>query len=277
MEIIYNILENIIPFQFIEYDFMKNALIAILIITPIFSILGTIVVNNKMAFFSDALGHSAFTGIGIGVLLGLKNYIFSMILFGILLSISINKIKSSNTSSTDTIISIFSSMAMAIGIVILSKNGGFSKYSSYLIGDILTITNKELLIIFLLLILIIIVWYKIYNKLMIISINSSIASSRNINIYFIENIFVILLAISVMLSIKWIGILTINSMLILPAASARNISNNSKQYLIFTIVIGIISGIIGLIISFYLDTSSSASMVLVSSIIFFITFLIRKK
>lgn len=276
MEFIYKIFEILLPFDFITYDFMKNALLGTIIVSPLFAFLGTMAVNNKMAFFSDALGHSAFTGIALGVLLGLKNPLISMLVFGIFLSLIITKVKSTNTASTDTIISVFSSLSMAIGIVILSKNGGFSKYSSYLIGDILTVTPREILIIFIVLIFTIAIWYKIYNKLLIISINTSLASSRSIKTVLIENIFVILVAIAVMLSIKWIGILTINSMLILPSASARNISRNSRSYLLTTIVISLISGILGLILSYYMDTSASATMVLISSIFFFLTLAIRK-
>ena len=276
MEFIYKIFEILLPFDFITYDFMKNALLGTIIVSPLFAFLGTMAVNNKMAFFSDALGHSAFTGIALGVLLGLKNPLISMLVFGIFLSLIITKVKSTNTASTDTIISVFSSLSMAIGIVILSKNGGFSKYSSYLIGDILTVTPREILIIFVVLIFTIAIWYKIYNKLLIISINTSLASSRSIKTVLIENIFVILVAIAVMLSIKWIGILTINSMLILPSASARNISRNSRSYLLTTIVISLISGILGLILSYYMDTSASATMVLISSIFFFLTLAIRK-
>ena len=87
MEMLYKIIETLLPFPWAEYDFMKNALIAMLIITPLFGILGTMIVNNRMAFFSDALGHSALTGIAIGVLLGIGNPIWSMLLFSILLSI----------------------------------------------------------------------------------------------------------------------------------------------------------------------------------------------
>ena len=128
MDFIYNIL-NSLPFEFIQYDFMKNALLAVIIITPLFALLGTMAVNNKMAFFSDALGHSAFTGIAIGILLGLGNPVLSMVAFGIFLGLVISRVKSFKTASTDTIISVFSSVSVALGIVILSKNGGFSKYS----------------------------------------------------------------------------------------------------------------------------------------------------
>ena len=275
MDFIYNIL-NSLPFEFIQYDFMKNALLAVIIITPLFALLGTMAVNNKMAFFSDALGHSAFTGIAIGILLGLGNPVLSMVAFGIFLGLVISRVKSFKTASTDTIISVFSSVSVALGIVILSKNGGFSKYSSYLIGDILIVTPQEILLMLIVLIVVYIVWIKIYNKLLLISINSSLASSRGINCLLIENIFVVLLSISVMLSVKWIGILTINSFLILPSAAARNIALNSKQYHFYSLAIGIICGIAGLIISFYADTSAGATMVLTSAVVYFITLMFKK-
>ena len=90
MEAIYSILEAILPFEFIDYAFMKNALIAIILVSPIFAILGTMIVNNKMAFFSDALGHSALTGIAIGTILGISNINISMILFAIIFARIIN-------------------------------------------------------------------------------------------------------------------------------------------------------------------------------------------
>ncbi len=275
MNFIYNMM-NLLPFEFIQYDFMKNALIAVIVITPLFALLGTMAVNNKMAFFSDALGHSAFTGIAIGILLGLKNPVLSMVAFGIFLGLVISRVKSFKTASTDTIISVFSSMSVALGIVILSKNGGFSKYSSYLIGDILIVTPREAFYMLIVLIVCYIIWIYIYNKLLLISINSSLASSRGINCALIENIFVIMLSVAVMLSVKWIGILTINSFLILPPAAARNIATNSRQYHFYSLIIGVICGICGLIISFYADTSAGATMVLTSAAVYFVTLFFKK-
>lgn len=272
MTTIYNLIDTLLPFQFLSYNFMKNAFLATLFVTPLFGLLGTMAVNNKMAFFSDALGHSAFTGIAIGVLLGLESPLFSMLAFGIFLGLIISKIKSYQTASSDTIISVFSSSAMALGIVILSKNGGFAKYSSFLIGDILTVTPAEIRIILIVLILCYIIWVFLYNQLIFMSINNSLASSRGIKTSLVENIFVVMVAISVMLSIKWIGILTINSLLILPAASARNIAKNARQYHFITTAIAMCSGVFGLSASFYFDTSAGATMVLVSAIAFFVTF-----
>ena len=273
MEFIYSIMDNI-PLAFLSYNFMKNSIMAAILIAPLFAFLGTIAVNNKMAFFSEALGHSAFTGIAIGSLLGLNNPVLAMIAFGIVLGLLITKVKNINKTSADTVISVFSSIAMALGIILLSRNGGFAKYSSYLIGDILLISPREILMLAALLIIVFAVWCTIYNRLMITGINTSLASSRGINTSVTEYIFIIMIAVTVMFTIKWLGILTINSLLILPAAAARNISSSSKQYVLSSVVISLISAISGIIISFYADTSAGAAMVLVAGIIFFITLII---
>ena len=244
MEIIYNILETLIPFEFINYTFMKNALIAIILVSPVFAILGTMIVNNKMAFFSDALGHSAICGIAIGTLLGISNVNISVIFFAVIFALLLNWVKNKTTYGADTIISVFSSIAIALGLAILAQSGSFNKYSSYLVGDILSITNVEIVYLFLTFISVLCFWYFTFNKLNVISINTSLAKSRGINIKLIDNIFVVLIAIIVMISIRWIGILLINSLLILPAASSRNIAKNMRTYHLFSIIISLFSGVL---------------------------------
>lgn len=128
-----------------SYGFMRNAFIAILIITPLFGILGTMIVNNKMAFFSDALGHSALTGIALGVVMGVADTTLSMIIFAVIFALLLNYISSKASASRDTIISVFSSACIAVGLAILSKGGNFSKYSSLLVGDVLSISKKEII------------------------------------------------------------------------------------------------------------------------------------
>lgn len=272
MTLIYNIIETVLPFTFAQFDFMKNALLAVILLTPLFGMLGTMAVNNKMAFFSDALGHSALTGIAIGVILGIGNPIICMLFFGILFGLGIRKVKSSTKASSDTVISVFSSASISLGIVILSKSGGFAKYSTYLIGDILTVSPSYIKVLAVVLVVVYVIWYFIYNKLLLLSVNPSLSSSRGVKNALVENIFVVILAAAVMLSIKQIGILTINSLLILPAAAARNISKNSRQYLIFSTVISMFCGIAGLIISFYADTAAGATMVLIAAVFYFATY-----
>ena len=199
-----------------QYDFMVSAFIAVLIITPLFGILGTMIVNNKMAFFSDALGHSALTGIAVGVVFGIPDTNLSMVIFGIAFALLLNWIKSKSTASTDTIISVFSSCCIAIGLAILSRGGNFSKYSSLLVGDILSITRREIVYLFLIFLATIVFWIVCYNRLQAISLHRTLAKSKHIRIRLIENLFSVFIALMVMLSIKWVGILIINALLILP-------------------------------------------------------------
>lgn len=277
MSYIYNFLDLILPFYWADYKFMKNALLAIVIIAPLMGILGTMAVNNKMAFFSDALGHSALTGVALGVLLGIENEIISLVAFGVLLALIITRVKNKGNASGDTVISVFSSTAIALGLLVLSYGGGFSKYSVFLVGDILSVTQSEILCLFIALIVVLVVWSFVYNKLLLISINRELAASRGVKTVLYENIFVIVVAVVVMLSIKSVGILLINSLLILPAASARNISKNSRSYLGLSVITSVVCGVGGLITSFYINTSAGATIVMALAIVFFVTYVIRKK
>ena len=130
MQTIYRWMEAVLPFDYIQYDFMKNALLAVLIITPLFGILGTMIVNNRMAFFSDALGHSALTGMAVGVIFGVTDAGLSMVIFAAVFALLLNKIRHSGIAANDTVISVFSSLSTALGLVILSRGGSFSKYSA---------------------------------------------------------------------------------------------------------------------------------------------------
>ncbi|MHB8125677.1 MAG: metal ABC transporter permease [Desulfitobacteriaceae bacterium] len=277
MSLWYNLIDLLLPFKWADYMFMKNALLGVLLVTPIFGLLGTMIVNNKMAFFSDSLGHSALTGIAIGVIIGIKNPIWSMAFFSILLSIAILIVKKANTASTDTIIGVFSSTAVALGIVILSRNGGFNKYSVYLIGDLLSISPSDLLTLGIVLVIVIALWIVIFNKLLMVSVNQSLASSRGIRVDFYEYLFTMIMAVIVTISIQWVGILIISSLLILPAASARNIAQNMRQYHVFSVLVALISGLSGLILSYYWGTATGATIVLISAVFFVATFIVKLK
>lgn len=279
MSSIYYIISAVLPFAWADYKFMLNALIAVMLISPLMGILGTMAVNNKMAFFSDALGHSAFTGIALGVLLGIKNELISLIAFGVFIALIITRVKNRGNTSSDTVISVFSSGSVALGLLVLSYGGSFSKYNSYLVGDVLSITKGEILTLFITFICVVVIWAFMYNKLLVISVNRELAASRGIKTSLYENIFVIVVAVVVMLSIKWVGILLINSLLILPAASARNLAKNSRQYLAISVAISLVSAVSGLLVSFYADTSAGATIVTILTVVFFITYIIgsRKK
>ena len=164
---------------------------------------------------------------------------------------------------------------MQCGLAILSSQGGFSKYSSYLVGDVLGITTQEIVYLAIAFVIIIILWLVLYNKLHTVSINESLAKSKGINVVLIDNIFVIMISIMVMLSIRWIGILLINSLLILPAAASRNIATNIRSYHGIAVIISLISGITGLLLSYYANIGAGPAIVIISGIFYLITFSLK--
>jgi len=264
---------KLLPFSWTEHQFMLNALLAVLLVTPLFGMLGTMVVNNKMAFFSDTIGHSALTGIGIGVMMGLNQPLWVMIIFAVFMAVAVSLLKEYTLTSADTVIGVFAAAAVALGIVILSRGGGFNKYSGYLIGDLLSISPGELKLMLIVTGLFIGYWYYSFNPLMLISIHSSLARSRGINVRRVEIAFVVALAVIVTISIQWVGILIINSLLVLPAATARNFSAGIRQYHFLAILISGVSGITGLILSYYWDTATGATIVLVAAALYVVSLL----
>ena len=275
MDTIYSILGTILPLEAYQYTFMKNAFLAILLLTPLLGLLGTMAVNHQMAFFSDALGHSALTGIGLGIILGLRNDLVAMLVFGIIWAILICVIKQSGSASADTVISVFSSTSVEAGLLILARGGKFAKYSSLLIGDILAVTPGDLLWLLLALIGTLVFWALLYNSLLLTSVDSFLARSRGIKTRLVECAFVVMVAVAVMLSIRWVGVMLINALLILPAAAGRNIARSSRQHAVWSVVLALFSGLLGLTLSYYLDTSAGASIVLVSALCYAVSLAVR--
>lgn len=265
----YLLIDHLLPFDIFKYDFMKNALLAIILVTPIFGLLGTMIVNNKMAFFSDALGHSALTGVGIGVVLGIAQPVWVMVLFSVLFAIGIVFFRYQSKAAMDTTIGVFSSTAVALGMVLLSSNGGFNKYSAFLIGDVLSISEQEIFMLIGLLVVVLLFWALVFNKLVLSGISTTIASSRKVKPKTVESLFTVLIAMTVALSIKWVGLLIINSLLVLPAAAARSVAKNIRHYTWLSIGISLICGLLGLLTAFIINTSVGATIVLYCALVYF--------
>lgn len=276
LEGIYRFIDAVLPFDWVSHIFMKNALLGVLLITPVFGLMGTIVVSNRMAFFSDALGHSALTGIAIGVIISIGQPLWSMIIFSIVLTLAIIWVRKANTASTDTIIGVFSSTAVALGIVLLSLRGGFTKYSAYLIGDLLSINSTDLLLLALAFVVVIALWFLLFNKLLAVSFNPSLAKSRGIRSTFYDTLFMLIVAVIVTVSIQWVGVLIISSLLVLPAAASRNVARNTRQYNLFSVAVALISGLSGLILSYYWGTATGATIVLMAAAFFAVTFIVKR-
>ena len=274
MEILYTLL-GALPFDWLQHGVMKNAFLAVLLVTPLFGLLSTMVVSNRMAFFSDSLGHGAFTGLAVGVLLGWLSPLLSLVAFSVVFALLITYIKNRSSASTDTIIGVFSSTGIALGLMLMSRGGGFNKYSSYLIGDLLSISPEEIGSLFFVFLAVVLVWALVFNSLLVLSINASFARSRGVAAFLTEGLFASVLAVVVAVSIQWVGLLIINSLLVLPAAAARNIAQDVKSYHLLSVAIALLSGVAGLLLAYYCNMAAGASIVVVAAAVFFLTLLLK--
>lgn len=266
-----------LPLEMLHWDFMKNALLAILLMAPLFGLMSTMIVTGRMSFFSDALGHSAFTGIAIGCICGVAAPTWVAVVFSLVFALLFSYVRSRSNQAADTLIGVFSSAAVALGIFIATMGGSsFTKYNSYLIGDILSVTPGQIGMLALVLLLVIVFWVLFSNRLTLTSIHPQLASSRGIPVRFAQALFTAAIAVVVTLAIPWVGLLILNSLLVLPAAAARNVAKNWRQYHVISILFALIAGILGLTISYFWGCSAGAAISLILALIFGVSFCLRK-
>ena len=269
---------DFLPFELLRWDFMKNALLALLLMAPLFGLMSTMIVTGRMSFFSDALGHSAFTGIAIGAVFGIAAPTWAAVCFSVAFALLLSWVKSPSNQAADTLIGVFSSTAVALGIFAATLNGGsFTKYNQYLIGDILSVTVQEIYALALVLLAVLVFWVLCANRLTLTAIHPQLASSRGIPVGFSQTVFIVAIAVVVTLSISSVGLLILNSLLVLPAASSRNVSRNLRQYHGFSVLFALVAGIGGLTVSYYLGCSAGAAISLILALIFAVTFAMRNR
>jgi len=268
---------DLLPVEMLHWNFMKNAFLAVLLMAPLFGLTSTMIVTGKMSFFSDALGHSAFTGIAIGCIFGIASPTWVAVIFAMAFAVIFSFVQNRSSHTADTLIGVFSSAAVALGIFIATLGGGsFTKYNRYLVGDILSVTPSEIGMLAIVLVATFIFWILTSNQLTLTAIHPQLASSRGIPIRLIRTIFTTAIAVIVTLAISWVGLLILNSLLVLPAASARNISRNLKQYHLFSVLFALTACILGLFISFYFGASAGAAISLTLVLLFALSFCFRK-
>jgi len=268
---------ELLPIEMLHWRFMQNAVLAILIMAPLFGLMSTMIVTGKMSFFSDALGHSAFTGIAIGCICGLTAPTWAAVLFSVVFALLFSYVRSRSNQAADTLIGVFSSAAVALGIFIATLGGdSFTKYNKYLIGDILSVTAGEIGILALVLVGVVIFWILAGNRLTLTAVHPQLASSRGIPVGLSQSIFTTAIAVVVTLTIPSVGLLILNSLLVLPGASARNVAKNLRQYHVISVLFALVAGIIGLCLSYYLGSSAGAAISLVLAVIFAVSFCLRK-
>lgn len=268
---------DLLPIEMLHWTFMRNALLAVLLMAPLFGLVSTMIVTGRMSFFSDALGHSAFTGIAIGCICGVAAPTWMAVGFSVAFALLFSYVRSRSNQTADTLIGVFSSTAVALGIFIATMGGGsFTKYNSYLIGDILSVRPVEIGLLALVLIAVLVFWVLRSNQLTLTAIHPQLASSRGLSVKGTQTAFTVAIAVIVTLAISWVGLLIINSLLVLPAACARNVAKNLRQYHGFSVLFALAASLGGLIASYVLGCSAGAAISLLLALIFIITFALRK-
>lgn len=274
-------LVGLLPFEWAtpgHMFFMKNALLAVLVITPLFGLLSTMVVQSRMSFFSDALGHSAFTGIAIGTLCGLAQPMGAAVGFALLFSLLFTWVRRKTALASDTVIGVFSSTAVALGIFIATLGGGsFTKFNALLIGDILSVEPGKIAVLSGILGVILVLWVYAYNTLLLSALHPALADSRGIRVFWQEAVLNAAVAVVVTLSMSWVGLLVINSLLVLPGAAARNIARNSRQQHLFSVLGAAVCGVAGLMTSYYIGASAGASITLYLAVYFALAMVFQKR
>ena len=282
---LWNQLVGALPFDWASYEFMRWALLAVLVISPLFGLLSTMVVESRMSFFSDALGHSAFTGMAVGTLAGTAVPLLSQAdplwfaaVFAVVFALLFTFVRRRTSLASDTVIGVFSSTAVALGIFLATFGGGsFTRFNALLIGDILSVEPSRIGLLAVILVLVVLLWLRSFNQLMLSSVHPALADSRGVRVFWQEALFSAAVAVVVTVAMTWVGLLVINSLLVLPGAAARNVARNMRQYHLISLLSALAAGVAGLMTSYYIGPSAGASITLYLAVLFAVTFCFRKK
>ena len=268
-----------IPCETMQFEFMRMALLGLLIIAPMAAVCGTQVVNFNMSFFSDAIGHSAFAGVATGLVLAVSPD-YTMPALALLVGLAIMGVKQRSGLSSDTVIGVMFSAVVAAGLAVVSLYPEAVRNSQmFLYGDILTIGSGDILLMAGLAVIFTAFQLFSFNKLICIELNPQLAKAHRIRIGLYQYLFAALLSLVVIFSVKAVGVLLVTAMLITPAAAARNIASSYGKMLWLSVFFGLVSAVAGLFLSAqeWMGTSTGATIVLCSCVIFTVSLIFRRK
>jgi len=269
--LLYSAMDRLLPLAFAEPTFMKRALLAVIFLAPAAAAVGVPLVQFRMAFFSDAIGHSAFTGVALGVLLGIHP-LLTMVAFGLFVAYAIALVKGRTGLSQDTVIGVFFSTVVALGIAIISARKGLTRnLQAYLYGDLLAISGAEVLWMGALFLGVVVYLGLTFNRILLLGVEEGFARSLGVPGRALGISFALVVALVVTTAIRAVGILLVTALLVIPAASARNVARGAASAFWISIALSLVSGLSGLAASYYLDTATGATIVLLSAAFFALT------
>lgn len=275
-------LRALLPFEWARYDFMLNSLLVVMLLAPACAALGVKVVNFRMAFFSDAISHSAFTGAVLGFVLVRMLFTepadidrwdrilppVTLVVFGLLVACGITALQRRTDLSTDTVIGVFFATVIAGGLALLHRGGLTRDFQQYLYGSILVTTPTDVVTTAILTAACIVFLTLTFNRLMLIGLNADLAASRGARVHLHDYLFAGILALVVTTAIRTVGILLVTALLVVPAAAARNVARSAGGMLRWAALFGWVSGVAGLIASYYMSISAGAGVILAAAALF---------
>ena len=251
-------------------DFIYRALIASIGVSIIAGSLGCFVIWKRLSYFSDSISHSALLGVALGLATGV-GINFGLVIVGGLFATLIVFLQQKDFWSNDAVLGIFSHISLSLGIVVLGVIGDQNTdYFSYLFGDILSITSKDIYWIFSVMISVVFLLVINWKKLLLLTLNEELAKAEGINQTFYELLFMFLIALAVSVSVQIVGVLLITSLLIIPPAIARVFSNSPISMIFNSMIISIVSVLLGLYSSIIFDLATGPAIVITLGVFFFI-------
>lgn len=240
------------------YGFLVNAFMATLMIGPLLGALGTLVVVKRLAFLSEAVGHSALTGVSIGILMGepIDAPWISLFAFSVLFAITLQWVKGRTTVPYDALIGVFLAFALAVGAALLmfvAKQVNAHLVEQVMFGSILTADGQDIAILLVMFVLTVGVSFKYSNKAYLTALSPEIAKSLRVNTKVHDYAFVLLIALMTVAAVKIIGAILVGALLLIPAASARLMAGNLKTMLTLSIIVATSSGLAGVLLPMYLQ------------------------
>ena len=250
--------------QALQFDFMRNALMAGVLVSIACGIIGTLVVVNRIVFLSGGIAHAAYGGIGLGYFWGF-NPVLGAIAFALVSALGMGWVARKTRQRADTIIGVMWAIGMAIGIIAIDLTQGYkADLMSYLFGSILTVPRQDLIIMLVLDLIIGAMVVLFYKELLAISFDPLFATTRNVPVDGLYLMLVGAIALTVVMVMQVVGLIMVIALLTIPAAIAGQFVQDLKQMMLYSSYLGIIFTTVGLWLSYIWDLTSGATIILVS-------------
>ncbi|MGE3539026.1 MAG: metal ABC transporter permease [Candidatus Tectimicrobiota bacterium] len=261
----------------LAYPFMQRALLAGVLVGIITSLLGVLVVLRRAAFFGDAIAHAALTGVALGIVLGCDP-LFGAMAVGIGIAVALHGVERRSHLPVDTVLGFVLPFFLALGVLILSLSPGYQpELVSFLFGSILTVSQESLWLIAGITLVVLLFLLRFRHQLIFVTFDEEAAQLAGIRVGLVLTSYYVLLALVIIASIRTVGTVLVTALLVIPAATAKLLAHSLRHMFLLTPVLGLVSVVGGMLLSYYLDLPSGPSIVVLAGLLFLLVLLNRSR